>query len=207
MVMMDALPTTPSGKIDRRSLPAPEGRRPDLDVTFAPPAGALERDIAVIWQEVLQVSRVGLPDNFFDWGGHSLVKLFRSPSAGFPAQETLQKELEQAQANLKHLIFIVQENRSFDHYFGTFPGAEGIPFKNGKPSVCVPDPAYGTCAPPYPSASLPQQARPPTAPAPRYYCGSFFFFWGGGGGEGGGGGGPGGWRLSLTHPTQINWCC
>ena len=73
MVMMDALPTTPSGKIDRRSLPAPEGRRPDLDVAFASPASALERDIAVIWQEALQVSRVGLHDNFFDLGGHSLL--------------------------------------------------------------------------------------------------------------------------------------
>ena len=37
-------------------------------------------------------------------------------------------------------MFIVQENRSFDHYFGTFPGADGIPMRNGKPTVCVPDP-------------------------------------------------------------------
>src|SRR3954468_12023988 len=40
---------------------------------------------------------------------------------------------------LNHLIFIVQENRSFDHYFGTFPGADGIPAKNGRFTVCVPD--------------------------------------------------------------------
>ncbi|HUU36049.1 MAG TPA: phosphopantetheine-binding protein, partial [Vicinamibacterales bacterium] len=73
MVVMDALPTTPSGKIDRRALPAPEGRRPDLDVTFAPPASALERDIAAIWQDVLHISHVGLHDNFFDLGGHSLL--------------------------------------------------------------------------------------------------------------------------------------
>lgn len=73
MVVMDALPTTPSGKTDRRALPAPEARRPDLDVAFAPPASALERDLAAIWQDVLQVSRVGLHDNFFDLGGHSLL--------------------------------------------------------------------------------------------------------------------------------------
>src|SRR3970282_2140059 len=42
---------------------------------------------------------------------------------------------------LDHLIFIVQENRSFDHYFGTFPGAKGFPeWKGGRPQVCVPDP-------------------------------------------------------------------
>ena len=43
----------------------------------------------------------------------------------------------------------MQENRSFDSYFGTFPGADGIPMKNGAPTVCVPDPATGTCVAPY----------------------------------------------------------
>jgi len=72
-VVLDALPLTPSGKIDRRALPAPEGRRPDLDVAFAPPATELERQIAQIWQTTLQISAVGLHDNFFDLGGHSLL--------------------------------------------------------------------------------------------------------------------------------------
>ena len=51
--------------------------------------------------------------------------------------------------NLDHLIFIVQENRSFDHYFGTFPGADGLPRANGHVSVCIPDPAAGRCRRPY----------------------------------------------------------
>ena len=51
--------------------------------------------------------------------------------------------------NLDHLIFIVQENRSFDHYFGTFPGADGIPRKpDGTFAPCVPDP-NGPCRRPY----------------------------------------------------------
>jgi phospholipase C len=50
---------------------------------------------------------------------------------------------------IKHVIVIQQENRSFDSYFGTFPGADGIPMKNGKPTVCVPDPATGACVAPY----------------------------------------------------------
>ena len=41
---------------------------------------------------------------------------------------------------IKHVIVIQQENRSFDSYFGTFPGADGIPMKDGKPTVCVNDP-------------------------------------------------------------------
>jgi hypothetical protein len=46
---------------------------------------------------------------------------------------------------IKYVIVIQQENRSFDSYFGTYPGADGIPMKHGKPTVCVPDPASGAC--------------------------------------------------------------
>ena len=49
---------------------------------------------------------------------------------------------------IKHVIIIEQENRSFDSYFGTFPGADGIPMKNGHPTVCVPVPSGG-CQMPY----------------------------------------------------------
>ncbi|HVO71820.1 MAG TPA: alkaline phosphatase family protein, partial [Aggregatilineaceae bacterium] len=50
---------------------------------------------------------------------------------------------------IKHIIVIMQENRSFDEYFGTFPGAEGIPMQNGVPTVCVPDPKTKDCVKPY----------------------------------------------------------
>jgi phospholipase C len=50
---------------------------------------------------------------------------------------------------IKHIIIIMQENRAFDEYFGTYPGADGIPMKDGVPTVCVPDPVTGTCVKPY----------------------------------------------------------
>ena len=50
---------------------------------------------------------------------------------------------------IKHVIVVMQENRSFDSYFGTFPGANGIPMNNGVPTACVPDPSNGTCVAPY----------------------------------------------------------
>jgi phospholipase C len=50
---------------------------------------------------------------------------------------------------IKHVVIIMQENRSFDSYFGTFPGADGIPMKNGKPTVCVPDPLAHRCVRPF----------------------------------------------------------
>lgn len=52
-------------------------------------------------------------------------------------------------SKIKHIIIIMQENRSFDTYFGTYPGANGIPMKNGVPTVCLNDPATGQCVKPY----------------------------------------------------------
>jgi phospholipase C len=67
--------------------------------------------------------------------------------------------------NIQHLIFIVQENRSFDQYFGTFPGADGIPTNaKGTFSVCVPDPKLGTCARPYHDSSLIDDGGPHAKP-------------------------------------------
>ncbi len=78
--------------------------------------------------------------------------------AGPPAE--LLRDLK-GRERIQHLVFIVQENRSFDHYFGTFPGAEGIPMTaDGRPKVCVPDPVLGRCVPPYHDPTLVQQGGP-----------------------------------------------
>jgi phospholipase C len=50
---------------------------------------------------------------------------------------------------IQHVVVIMQENRSFDSYFGTFPGADGIPMANGKPAVCSPDPKMKRCVAPF----------------------------------------------------------
>jgi phospholipase C len=50
---------------------------------------------------------------------------------------------------IRHVVVIMQENRSFDSYFGTYPGADGIPMRNGRPTVCAPDPLRRTCVRPY----------------------------------------------------------
>ncbi len=62
--------------------------------------------------------------------------------------------------NIQHVIFVVQENRSFDHYFGTFPGADGIPMRDGTPTVCVPDPVLHRCVKPFHEAALVNQGGP-----------------------------------------------
>jgi len=72
-VVLEQLPLTPSGKIDRRQLPAPDDARPELGETYVAPRTPLEQEMARIWEQVLKVKGVGIYDNFFALGGHSLL--------------------------------------------------------------------------------------------------------------------------------------
>ncbi len=89
ILMLKEMPLTRNGKVDRKRLPKPDGLRPESEEGFIAPANELERTIATIWQDVLQVDRVARHDNFFDLGGHSL-KMARVHSR---LQEVLNKEL------------------------------------------------------------------------------------------------------------------
>src|SRR5258708_625436 len=65
---------------------------------------------------------------------------------------------------IRHVVVIMQENRSFDSYFGTFPGADGIPRdRHGNPTVCVPDPAHGGCIAPYHDTATVNHGEPHAA--------------------------------------------
>src|SRR5579862_3396204 len=66
-----------------------------------------------------------------------------------PTQTTAPPPAPPGLEKIQHFVFIMQENRSFDHYFGTYPGVEGTP-----PGVCIPDPAGGPCVAPYHDANL-----------------------------------------------------
>ena len=72
-LVLDKLPLTPHGKVDRRALPRSEGAMHALDAPFVAPHNAIEEVLAEIFAEVLKVERVGVNDNFFDLGGHSLL--------------------------------------------------------------------------------------------------------------------------------------
>jgi len=75
LVTLDAIPTTSSGKIDRRSLPEPDWNRSSLLGEFVAPRTAAEEQLASIWRDVLNTDRVGVHDDFFDLGGNSLLAL------------------------------------------------------------------------------------------------------------------------------------
>lgn len=126
-VVMDALPRTISGKVDKRSLPAPNRQQ---NRTFVPPRTPIETQLAQIWGQVLNLDRVGLNDNFFELGGHSLNatqllsrvgkafqieiplrSLFESPTLATQAQsiETLRWAKENLQVPQPHLEGALEE--------------------------------------------------------------------------------------------------
>jgi acyl carrier protein len=104
-VVLDALPLTPNGKVDRKALPAPQQAAAAADEGVADALmTAPQQRVAAIWRELLGVARVGLRDNFFDLGGHSLllvklqVRLQRTFNVELPLVELFQRTTVESQA-------------------------------------------------------------------------------------------------------------
>ena len=74
-VVLDELPLTSNGKVDRKALPAPDGTRPRLYAEYVAPRTPVEEAVTGIWAEVLGVDRVGIHDNFFELGGDSILSI------------------------------------------------------------------------------------------------------------------------------------
>lgn len=132
-IMLDNLPLTSNGKIDRRALPLPDQTRPELSHAFVAPRTSTEEVLAGIWAEVLAVERVGIHDNFFELGGHSLLatqvmsrlrkafqmelplrRLFEVPTVAGLAEILVQSELEQVDSDTLAQILLELEQLSED---------------------------------------------------------------------------------------------
>ncbi|MCP4549378.1 MAG: AMP-binding protein, partial [bacterium] len=113
-VVLDSMPLTPNGKIDRQALPAPHATYPELAETFVPPRTPVEEMLSSIWTQLLGVEQVGIHDSFFELGGHSLLltqltsrirqvfrvelplrSLFDAPTVAEMAKAILTKQIEQ----------------------------------------------------------------------------------------------------------------
>jgi amino acid adenylation domain-containing protein len=84
-LMLEALPLTPAGKVNRRALPQPDNSRPDLETAYIPARSPTEERLARIWCELLGLNRVGIRDDFYELGGHSLLvwRLWSQVTASF----------------------------------------------------------------------------------------------------------------------------
>jgi phospholipase C len=76
-----------------------------------------------------------------------------SPSTASPTPTPTAAPVATGIHKIQHVVVVMQENRSFDQYFGTYPGADGLPVQNGQFTVCVPDPATNSCVKPYHDSS------------------------------------------------------
>ena len=72
-ITLESLPLTPTGKVDRRSLPPPQGTRPPLENPYVAPSSPLEETLVKIWADVLRLEQVGVNDHFLELGGNSLL--------------------------------------------------------------------------------------------------------------------------------------
>jgi phospholipase C len=84
-----------------------------------------------------------------DAGGPEITGTPFRGTPKFAGMSTVPPDIEQASRKIDHVVIIMQENRSFDHYFGMYPGADGIAMKDGVPTVCVPNPATDRCVKPF----------------------------------------------------------
>ncbi|MCP4216968.1 MAG: amino acid adenylation domain-containing protein, partial [bacterium] len=88
-IQLETFPVTPTGKVDRRALPAPDGPV-DTGIEYTPPRDEVEEKLVDIWQDILKVKRVGIDDDFFHLGGHSLKatmltgRIFKELNVEFP---------------------------------------------------------------------------------------------------------------------------
>jgi amino acid adenylation domain-containing protein len=149
--LLEELPLTPTGKVDRRRLPEPDGVRPELAEGYVAPATEVEESVAGIWAEALGLERVGVNDNFFDLGGNSLllskiqsklsaarnreialVELFNHPTVKSLArylnigeQQEITQEFSRAKAQRREEE-TKQEPIAIIGMAGRFPGAKSI---------------------------------------------------------------------------------
>jgi amino acid adenylation domain-containing protein len=141
-VLLEALPLTINGKVDRRSLPEPDTARPDLAFDFVAPGTAEEKALAEIWEKILGVEKVGIRDNFFALGGDSirsiqvqslaqkqglrfsLQQLFQSPTIEAIVRElkaTEFKELEPSKSQAFSLILPADKQQIPDNVEDAYP--------------------------------------------------------------------------------------
>ncbi len=93
-VLLDQIPLTANGKVNRRMLPAPDGTRTHLKAPYVAPRTPIEETVAAIWREVLGIEQVGVKDDFFKLGGHSLL-----------ATQVVSRIRQQYQVEMRLVIF------------------------------------------------------------------------------------------------------
>ena len=112
IIALESLPTTSGGKLDRRKLPLPDKSRSQSGEDFVAPTSSTEQQLASIWCELLRTDVVGVNDNFFEIGGHSLlaVKLFKRMDDVFGCKLPIATLFHHG--TVEHLAKVIDESAS-----------------------------------------------------------------------------------------------
>lgn len=121
-VLLEALPLTPNGKIDRKALPEPDRIRPELEETYIAPQTTVEKQLAVIWAQVLGLEKVGINDKFFELGGDSILSLQVISKANLAGLHLTPKQLFQHQT-IAELATVASSNISISAEQGLVTGS------------------------------------------------------------------------------------
>jgi amino acid adenylation domain-containing protein/thioester reductase-like protein len=149
-VVLEALPLTPNSKVNRKALPAPDTAHREQE-TFSPPRNSLEEKLVSIWSDILRIEQVGINDNFFHLGGHSLlvVRLFARIREAFQVDLPLQTLFEAPTvANLAERLEIARQVSSAatvtqaialktEAVLDPAIRLQGIPFKHTTTPACI----------------------------------------------------------------------
>jgi amino acid adenylation domain-containing protein len=133
-VPLAALPLTPNGKLDRRALPAPDEIRSDRAETFVAPRDELEQQLVEIWENLLNVRPIGVADNFFDIGGHSIMAVRLMSQIYQRYGERLPLATLLHEATIEHLAGLLRRQME------PVPWSALVPIKPGgakRPFFCV----------------------------------------------------------------------
>ena len=133
-IILDSLPLTSNGKLDRGALPAPEGIRPEMEGNYVAPRSRVESVLAEIWCEMLGIEQVGIHDKFFDLGGHSLL-LIQVINAVEQQLDVRLKPMDLMFNTLAEIAALCEEGAHFPEADKPIPGNRpaGEPFFFGAP--------------------------------------------------------------------------
>ena len=134
IVMLDAMPLTPNGKVDRLALPAPERVTSEQQNAFVAPRDILELQLARIWEKVLNTKSIGVKDNFFDLGGHSLLAVSLITEIQKQCGQSLPLTTLFQAPTIEQLASVLRQHISFPSWS---PLVEIQPHGSQRPLFCV----------------------------------------------------------------------
>jgi acyl carrier protein len=117
IVILDELPVSANGKIDRKALPLPGRSRPELEIPFAAGRTPAEKQLSQIWADILELDEVGIHDNFLDLGGNSLAatRIVSQVFASFQIQVPLRSLFQSPTVAEMAAVIAEHENNRIAH--------------------------------------------------------------------------------------------